>query len=74
MATYDPGFYAFAINFNDPNGYEESFTLASNVTVDRPMTDADIAQVILDEAQREYPGAAVLRVPRPNYKLSLKRR
>ncbi|MFD5384279.1 hypothetical protein ACFWMG_04780 [Streptomyces sp. NPDC127074] len=74
MATYKPGVYAFRIAVTDPAGKVDPFVLQSNVTVDRVMTDQEIAQFIVTASRADYPAARVLRLPNPNYGIVLERK
>ncbi|MEU7182303.1 MULTISPECIES: hypothetical protein [Streptomyces] len=73
-SIYQPGLYAFVIRVSDPKGQVDPLVIRSNVTVDRPMSDAEIAQVIFTAAAANHPSVPVLRLSRPEYKLVLKRR
>ncbi|PWI41147.1 hypothetical protein [Streptomyces sp. ICBB 8177] len=74
MATYQPGVYAFAIVVSDPQRKVRPLEMRSNVTVDRPMTDQEIAQAIVTAAASDFPNEPVLHLRRPSYKLQLRRR
>ncbi|WP_445520456.1 hypothetical protein [Streptomyces sp. NEAU-174] len=71
MAIYQPGNYRFRIAVTDPAGKLEPFVLDSNITVDRPMTDQEIAQVIVTASSADYPAARVLQLPNSKYGLVL---
>lgn len=73
-AIYEPGQYEFAIEVSDPDGRFAPLVIRSNVFVDRPMSDQQVAQAIVTSSAGSYPDYPVLRISRPAYRLVLRRR